>query len=232
MYREVHHQLQLHLPQLHGLCLVQLGIYTTQTWLESSTILHKFILNFADPDLPGDVYAKPLELPIANSSVDVVFMPHILAFTENPERLLAEVDRILVPEGHLILIGFNPFSLWGLARLFKSKQSVPWSGKFLSALTVRKILTHLGFQIIEHENFLYRPPLENEKLFHKLKPLEAIGNAILPIPGGAYILIARKKVHGLTRIKPIWSFRNLVLGRRLGEASTDGAAFRKYPNCK
>lgn len=226
MYQEIHAQLRHYLPKLHGLSLVQLGTYTDQEWLDASTILHKFVINFADPDLPGDVYAKPADLPIANSSVDVVFIPHILAFSGDPASILTEVDRILVPEGHMVIIGFNPISLWGLARYLKPNR-VPWTGKFISAYRVHKYLHTLGYSIQEYHSFLYRPPVENPHIFRNLISMETIGQAVLPLPGGAYLIIAKKQVVGLTRIKPIWRFKNLVLGRRHTAPSTNGVAFRK-----
>ncbi|MCN4144869.1 MAG: class I SAM-dependent methyltransferase [Thiohalomonas sp.] len=53
-------------------------------------------------------------LGIQNQSVDVVILAHTLEFEMNPQQILREVDRILVPEGKAVFLGFNPFSLWGL----------------------------------------------------------------------------------------------------------------------
>lgn len=51
-------------------------------------------------------------LPIQSSSMDLVILPHILEFSTNPHQILREVHRILIPEGHVVISGFNPLSLW------------------------------------------------------------------------------------------------------------------------
>ena len=75
------------------------------------------------------------ELPFATHSIDLVVMPHILEFTEDPHQVLREVERVLVPEGHVVITGFNPVSLWGvrqyLTRLGASPY-LPREGRFLT----------------------------------------------------------------------------------------------------
>ena len=63
------------------------------------------------PDLRVADYG---ELPFASQSVDLVVMPHRLEDCADPHQLLREVDRVLRPEGHLVVLGINPWSLWGL----------------------------------------------------------------------------------------------------------------------
>ena len=36
----------------------------------------------------------------------------------HPHRILREAERVLMPEGSIIISGFNPLSLWGASRLF------------------------------------------------------------------------------------------------------------------
>ena len=54
------------------------------------------------------------ELPFASQSIDLVALPHVLEFTDDPHEVLREVARVLMPEGRLIITGFNPLSLWGM----------------------------------------------------------------------------------------------------------------------
>ena len=54
------------------------------------------------------------ELPFASQSLDLVVQPHVLEFAAEPHQVLREVERVLIPEGQLIICGFNPASLWGL----------------------------------------------------------------------------------------------------------------------
>lgn len=53
-------------------------------------------------------------LPFASESIDLIILPHAFEFAENPHMILREVDRVLIPEGQVIISGFNPASLWGL----------------------------------------------------------------------------------------------------------------------
>ena len=61
----------------------------------------------------GEVHlrAKCHELPIATQSIDLVLLPHVLEFAEEPHAVLREVDRVMMPEGRLVIVGFNPWSL-------------------------------------------------------------------------------------------------------------------------
>jgi SAM-dependent methyltransferase len=54
------------------------------------------------------------ELPFACDSLDLVVLPHLLEFSDHPHQILREVERIMLPEGHVIITGFNPRSLWGV----------------------------------------------------------------------------------------------------------------------
>ena len=63
-----------------------------------------------------DVVCDLRELPFAANSIDLVVLPHVLEFHDNPHQILREVERILIPDGQLVVTGFNPLSLWGLRR--------------------------------------------------------------------------------------------------------------------
>ena len=63
-----------------------------------------------------DVVCALRELPFAANSIDLVVLPHVLEFHDNPHQILREVERILIPDGQLVVTGFNPLSLWGLRR--------------------------------------------------------------------------------------------------------------------
>jgi hypothetical protein len=43
-----------------------------------------------------------------------VVLPHALELARDPHHALREVERVLVPEGRVVISGFNPASLWGL----------------------------------------------------------------------------------------------------------------------
>ena len=56
-----------------------------------------------DRDHGAQLRADSAELPIVTASVDLVLLPHVLEFSDNPHQILREVERVLVPDGHLVL---------------------------------------------------------------------------------------------------------------------------------
>jgi hypothetical protein len=108
------------------------------------------------------------------------------------------------PEGHIIICGFNPFSLWGLRKFFSKQDKTPWSGNFIKQGLIKKWLGLADFKLIKQTYTLFRPPLSHEKLFKKLNFLEWIGQKCCPLLGGVYVLIAQAKVIPLTPIKLSW----------------------------
>ena len=99
-------------------------------------------------------------LPIESNSIDLVLLPHILEFSANPHQILREVQRVLVPEGHAIVCGFNPRSLWGVRGLFGSvkDEDYPWQGNFIARPRLKDWLTLLDFEITEDRLCCYAPP--------------------------------------------------------------------------
>ena len=66
------------------------------------------------------------ELPFATHSIDLVVMPHILEFASDPHQVLREVERVLVPEGHVVITGFNPYSMWGARQYLSRLGATPY----------------------------------------------------------------------------------------------------------
>ena len=106
-----------------------------------------------------DLCCSEYELPFATGSLDLVLLPHVLEFSAHPHRVLREVERVLVPEGSVVISGLNPISLWGLRRLVARRGAeAPWSGHYRSAMRIRDWLTLLGFEIQESRFGCYAPP--------------------------------------------------------------------------
>ena len=59
------------------------------------------------------VLAQPEALPFESQSVDLLVLPHAFECTAEPHNVLREVERVLVPEGRVVISGFNPWSMWG-----------------------------------------------------------------------------------------------------------------------
>lgn len=153
---------------------------------------------------PSTVRAEFTALPYANQSIDLLLLPHILEFSQHAHQILREAERILMPEGQLIITGFNPLSLWGLRSVFHKNNFYPWQGKFINLLRVKDWLALLGFEIVGGKMCCYAPPIQREKWLRRFEFLEAMGDRWWALAGGVYFLQAKKKVAGMRLIMPAW----------------------------
>ncbi len=212
-------QLEEVLPNLFGYHLVQVGRLVDDDLLAASRVPHRVIVDVdgeagkegeeaPSPPRPGLV-GKPDSLPLQRDAIDVVVLHHALEFENNPHEVLREVDRVLIAEGHVVIVGFNPWSIWGLWRLlrFRRRSTPPWCGTFRSMMRLNDWLALLGFDTIYSQTCFFRPPSQRPGIMDKLTFLESLGRRWCPILGGAYVLVAKKRVVTLTPIKPRWRTR-------------------------
>jgi SAM-dependent methyltransferase len=188
-------------PDIFGFHALQLGLPGVDL-LRENRITHRMrIAEAGEPDL----YARGHELPLATQSIDLVLLPHVLEFAEEPHALLREVDRVLMPEGRLIIVGFNPWSLWGLrSALGFSSEQFPWKGHFLSLLRVKDWLALLGFDVSAGRLIGYAPPFDSERLRRRFAFMEPAGDRWWAVGGAVYMLQAIKRVRGMRLITPAW----------------------------
>ncbi|CAK0781944.1 Methyltransf_11 domain-containing protein [Gammaproteobacteria bacterium] len=200
-------QLDALLPSFAGKRIAQLGCLGESTLLACSHIPHRIVIDKGvdAPDVGPDVYAQADALPFDTESVDVLVLPHTLEFEDDPHGVLREVNRILAPEGHLIMIGFNPWGLWGLWRLvWKRRGGTPWCGCFLGLSRLYDWLSLLDLRVVHTHYFFFRPPLQSESLMRALAFLEVPeGRWWLPI-SGLYLVVAQKRVAAVTPIRLRW----------------------------
>ena len=200
------------LANLFGYHLLQVGVITEDSLLASSLIPDCMVLqrDAGSVKLDGNLSKKvigglPDALPIASDSLDVILMPHVLEFSRNPHQVLREVDRALIPEGHVVITGFNPWSPWILWRLALGlRKQAPWCGQFLSLSRIKDWLSLLGFDIISTQHVFYRPPVNHDGIMDKLAFVETLGERFWPVFGASYTLVAKKRVFTFTPIKPRW----------------------------
>ena len=165
------------------------------------------------------LFAEPERLPLAGDSVGVTLLPHTLEFCADPHEVLREAYRVLIPEGHLVLVGFNPWSSWGARRLLR-RGDVPWSGRFLSAQRVKDWLALLGFKVEATRNLFYRPPINSPVLLKRLGVMERLGARWWSPLSAVYLVVARKRVVPLTPIRPRWRARRALVPGGLAEPTT------------
>ena len=213
------------LPRLFGYHIVQIGEYHGEVLHAASHIGHKVILHLEEDGpgpLPLGVLSSVVALPFAADSIDVVIIPHVLEYTDNPHKALREVERILIADGHCIIIGFNPWSLWGLWRLLLAwREAPPWHGHFYGVSRIKDWLTLLDFEILEVSRFFFRPPLENMNIMARLAFLEKLGGFCWPFAGGGYVIHARKRLAPLTPIKMRWRERRNMIAAGIAEPSAN-----------
>jgi SAM-dependent methyltransferase len=191
------HALQLGLPELDALATNRMP----HRWLATETAHPKatFVTHFG-------------ALPFPENSLDLVVVPHALELTTNPHAALREVARVLVPEGRVVICGFNPMSLWGMRqqrghlyrRFGLERMFLPNTGEFIGYLRMRDWLRLLGLEIESGEFGCYRPALTSEKLLARFGWMDTLGARWWPILGAAYCLVAVKRVFSTTLINPRW----------------------------
>jgi SAM-dependent methyltransferase len=192
------------LPDLFGYHAVQLGQITPHGLLNGSRILHKVVLDKQPQLLEGVsvLAALPQQLPFANDSIDLVLVHHLLEVAYRPQAILREAARVVIPEGHLLIVGFNQWSLWGLWYFCRMPwSSLPYIPHSLSVRRLHDWLNLLGFEIVGVETCYFGPPIKQ----HKLRPyflwLEALGKRYWPQSGGSYVILAQKKTSCITPIR-------------------------------
>lgn len=192
------------LPDLFGYHALQVGQAVPDDLLESSRIRHRVVVD-TDPVPSGDaslLRAAPGLLPLAANSIDVVLLHHYLDLTPHPHAVLREAARVLMPEGHLVILGFNPWSLWGFWRLFRLPwASTPWLRRVMSPQRLADWLSLLDFEVVGVESAYFRPPVQARWLNDRLGWLDQLGTRFWSQGGATYAVLARKRVACMTPLR-------------------------------
>jgi len=197
-----YHAIQLGLPELDTLRTNRMP----HRWLALSEPAS--VTREPRPTLVTDYSALPFEA----NSIDLVVMPHSLELHVDPHTTLREVERVLVPEGKVVICCLNPASLWGLrqqrAHLYRrlgfGQLFLPDAGEFIGYRRLRDWLRLLGFEV-EASNFgCYRPAMSSEKWLERYDWMDTMGERWWPIFGAVYFIVAVKRVRGARLIGPAW----------------------------
>lgn len=150
-------------------------------------------------------------LPLPSDSIDLVLLPHTLELSHDPHQALREVARVLRPEGRVVVVGFNPASLWGLrqrcGRLRRglgfgraSTLFMPRAGDFIGYWRLRDWLRLLALEPERGQFGVYRPPFLSRQWLERFDWIEALGERWWPVLGAVYVLVAVKRVRGMRLI--------------------------------
>ncbi len=197
---------------IFGFHAIQLGL-PCHDFLRTSRIPLRLKAASCSSEIAVDYF----NLPFASDSIDLVLLPHLLEFSCNPHQILREVERVMRPEGKVVLSGFNPFSLWGMRRLFpESAMEPPWNGNFISLPRLKDWYALLGLEVSSGKLGCYRPPFDQEKWLSRFDFMEKAGDRWWPVSGGVYFLVAIKRVKCMTLLRPSW--KDAVAQKQLAPA--------------
>ena len=142
--------------------------------------------------------------------MDLVVLPHQLEFSPAPHQILREADRVLRPEGRLVVVGMNPLSLWGLRQSLSRRPFAPFlppTGQLIGIPRLRDWMKLLSFEIDSGHYGCYAPPCRTQKWLDRMHFLEDAGDRWWPICGAVYMVSAVKRVRGMRLIGPAWKRR-------------------------
>lgn len=214
-------QLDEVVADLFGYHALQLGVSELQA-LRANRMPHRWVMMQELAEQAGkqcaiaDFYADFTALPFPANSMDLLVLPHALEFSAEPHAALREVERVLVPEGKVVICGLNPASLWGW-RHWRSR----WYRRWVAALGERPLylpgwcgligfwrlrdwLRLLSFEVEVVRFGCYRPAVDSADWLHRFSWLDRMGARWWPICGAAYFVVATKRVRGMRVLGGAW----------------------------
>jgi SAM-dependent methyltransferase len=213
--------LQVGLPNLHGHYLLQYSAWD-QKILDTTTLDYDL---FVSHGIEGGAQVDFLQMPFRDNTIDCVLLHHVIEQSENPHQSLREAARIVVPNGYIVIVAFNPWSCLGLSRYIPLNNG-PKSGHYISSNRVSDWLNLLGFRVEQVEATHFLPAPIASMVPDLSKKVDSAARGLGFSFGGAYILIARKLVAGRTPIRQQW----LPLSGRRIPVTTSSARGMRDPN--
>ena len=203
------HALQLGLPQLDA--------------LRANRMPHRWLAvdgsgEAASPAAPTRPAGMPARIPTLRcdldalpfdaKSLDLVVLPHTLELARDPHQTLREVERVLMPEGRALIVGFNPASLWGARQKLgrvrrklplgpRGDLFLPHAGEFIGYRRLRDWLRLLSFEVESGRFGCYIPPVRSAQWLDRFAWMEAAGDRLWPVFGALYYIVAVKRVRGM-----------------------------------
>lgn len=149
------------------------------------------------PGLDTHAITRLSQLPLAGTCADAVLLAHALEFSDDPLALLREADRILMGEGTLLVLGFNPASPWGWRAAASRHGFPPGLQRVIPEWRVRDWLSLLNYELEPARQGLYTLPFGGEQ-----RASASLRRGwVYPFPAGVYLLRARKRLYGVTPLR-------------------------------
>jgi SAM-dependent methyltransferase len=187
------------LEGMFGDQFIQIGEWRMRDYREFSRTRRSSVVS-DERGQGGDLVSALDCLAIADDSVDVALLPHILEAHDDPHGVLREVDRILRSDGHIVILGFNPVSWWGFRHFLSRRKFPDGIQRMISEHRLRDWLRLLNFSV--------RPT-----------SFQNFGSLI----SGGYLLVARKELFTVTPIKPAWKRPRRMVGQLVNPTTRNAA---------
>lgn len=186
------------LEKKFGTELLQISMAGGTPLYDSSPITNKTLLHFEYPveGLGHAIVAQPEHLPIANEQMDLIILHHVLEYSKNPHQVVRDAQRALASGGQLVIVGFNPWSLWQLRKFLTLKQRAPWNGRYLSEQRLSDWLRLLDCKPEDVQFAFYGLPLGSQWLFDACRRMETFLRRFNFHFGSCYVMVARKQTAG------------------------------------
>lgn len=141
-------------------------------------------------------------LPFAENSIDGFLLANELDFAQDPHEILREVDRVITQNGYVIISGFNPLSLAGIAKFLPVKRgNILHDARFFTSYRIKDWLQLLGFEIVEQRQVMFSTLFFQQKWKGAVKLQDYLAS-YLPWCSAVYVILAKKRVIPMTAIKP------------------------------
>jgi SAM-dependent methyltransferase len=165
----------------------------------SSPVQNHFVVSDQKNVIGIHVIGDSASMPFAPNSVDVIILLHALEQTKEAKQMLEEAYRLLRHDGHLVVVGFNPWR-----PIAKQAGRALYGDAFhkrYSLTSVLKCLNHIGFEVSERNPFGF---CLNKNITIESR-WERLGRRLWPALGMGYCLIAEKKTSNVTPLLyPSW----------------------------
>ncbi len=243
LFREV-------LPNARGYALAVSSLACPEELVSSSKTAHQWWLK-AHVCNQGEmtcVQVDPVQWPFEDDSLDVVILHHTLDFAQWPHQTLREAARCLSDSGRMIVVGYNPMSLWGLGKVLLGRwsQRFPWLCRFINPWRIADWLTMLDCRVVKA--YYTRPVLPwsafdltkwltfGKRQFFGKRDSSAKKLRSGFWPGASYMLLCKPETPCLTPIQKDWrrrQFTNLPIAGRsftVNPAGVDSAKRQRLRN--
>ncbi len=195
-----------------GVQCLQVGAWGPAGLFLGEARTQRRVLLGAHDALAAGVRSCPSQLPIRSDSIDALLLPHTLEFEDHPHEMLREAYRVLVAEGRLVILGFEPLGGWALRHRLSGSGFPPGLGRLMSERRLADWLQLLGFEAGPARRFLYTLPIARLQASRGSASLERLGRTLWPRLSGAYLLMAIKHVRSLTPMRLQFRRAPAVLG--------------------